>query len=80
MTGWNEIHTSSMSRAADYLKTEEFEELARKLFEEQLELIDQDVRKKIVAEVDSEVKLDVENELSNATKEVDIIVEVERKA
>jgi hypothetical protein len=80
MTGWSEIHAFSNSRAADYLKTEEFEELAGKLFTEQLKLIDQDVRKKIVAEVDSEVKLVVENELSNATKEVEIIVEVERKA
>ena len=80
MTDWKTIHAYSSTRAANYLKSEGFEELARKLFTEQLELIEQDVRKKIVAEVDSEVKLVVENELSNAKKEVDIIVEVERKA
>ena len=79
MTGWSAIHACSSTGAANYLKSEGFEELARKLFKEQLELIEQDVRKKIVAEVDSEVKLVVENELSNAKKEVDIIVEVERK-
>ena len=79
MTDWSTIHASSSTLAANYLKSEGFEELARKLFKEQLELIEQDVRKKIVAEVDSEVKLVVENELSNAKKEVDIIVEVERK-
>ena len=79
MAGWNQIHAYVGSRAEDYLKSEGFEELARKLFTEQLELIEHDVRKKIVAEVDSEVKLVVENELSNAKKEVDIIVEVERK-
>lgn len=79
MTDWGTIHAFSSTRAEDYLKSEGFEELARKLFTEQLELIEQDVRKKIVAEVDSEVKLVVENELSNAKKEVDIIVEVERK-
>ena len=79
MAGWNQIYAWVGIRAEDYLKSEEFEELARKLFKEQLELIEQDVRKKIVAEVDSEVKLVVENELSNAKKEVDIIVEVERK-
>ena len=79
MTGWSAIHACSSTGAANYLKSEGFEELARKLFKEQLELIEQDVRKKIVGEVDSEVKLVVENELSNAKKEVDIIVEVERK-
>ena len=79
MTDWTTIHAFSSTRAEDYLKSEGFEELARKLFTEQLELIEQDVRKKIVAEVDSEVKLVVEDELSNAKKEVDIIVEVERK-
>ena len=79
MTDWKTIHAFSNTRAEDYLKSEGFEELARKLFTEQLELIEQDVRKKIVAEVDSEVKLVVENELSSAKKEVDIIVEVERK-
>ena len=79
MTDWSTIHAFSSTLAANYLKSEGFEELARKLFKEQLELIEQDVRKKIVAEVDSEVKLVVENELSNAKKEVEIIVEVERK-
>ena len=79
MTDWKTIHAFSNTRAEDYLKSEGFEELARKLFTEQLELIEQGVQKKIVAEVDSEVKLVVENELSNAKKEVDIIVDVERK-
>ena len=80
MTDWKTIHAFSNTRAEDYLKSEGFEELARKLFTEQLELIEQDVRKKIVAEVDSEAKLVVEHELSDAKQEVDIIVEVERKA